>query len=245
MAADFIPVRSKENIDDKEEREGERKSEPTDGGFGKASTMPVLQKPVWKEHRPPKHLSRVTVGALAGGTIISAPKDEKTGDIVDRVGLSGGDRCSPTGTPIRCSNLRLRRCLKAAEHQPLVSRLNSADSVWSFYADLTDVRVMMPSPSRASPSLHPEQGRRYLRGSDGDDFNPPQPSNDTAKEKKVRDVGLEMLGALFVNSRSNKRGTSRLARRGKNANHGLLCLRVTLTRTDTGTIINLSHMCLW
>lgn len=83
MAADFIPVRSKENIDDKEEREGERKSEPTDGGFGKASTMPVLQKPVWKEHRPPKHLSRVTVGALAGGTIISAPKDEKTGQSVN------------------------------------------------------------------------------------------------------------------------------------------------------------------
>lgn len=61
----------------------------------------------------------------------------------------------------------------------------------------------------------------------------------------MRDVGLETLGALFVNSRSNKRRKSRLARRGRDANYGLVCLRVTLTRTDTGTIINLSHMCLW
>lgn len=48
------------------------------------------------------------------------------------------------------------------------------------------------------------------------------------KRKKVRDVGLEMLGALFVNSHSNKRRTSRLARGGRNANYGLLCLRVAL-----------------
>lgn len=65
------------------------------------------------------------------------------------------------------------------------------------------------------------------------------------KKEKVRDVGLETLGALFVNSRSNKRRKRRLARRGRNANYGLVCLRVTLARTDTGTIINLSHMCLW
>lgn len=70
-------------------------------------------------------------------------------------------------------------------------------------------------------------------------------SSQAAKRKKVRDVGLETLGALFVNSRSNKRRKSRLARRGRNANYGLVCLRVTLARTDTGTIINLSHMCLW
>lgn len=61
-----------------------------------------------------------------------------------------------------------------------------------------------------------------------------------AKEgKKVRDVGLEVLGALFVNSRSNKRGTSRLARRGRSANSGLLCLG----GASAATLLNLSHMC--
>lgn len=82
MAEDFIRVCSKENTEDKEEREGERKREPTDGEFGKASAMPVLQKPVWKERRPPKHLSHVTVGAPAAGSIIRAPKNEKTGQSV-------------------------------------------------------------------------------------------------------------------------------------------------------------------
>lgn len=67
MAAVLIRVCSKENIDDKEEREGERKREPTDGGFGKASATPVLQKPVWKERRAPKHFSRVTVRARLQG----------------------------------------------------------------------------------------------------------------------------------------------------------------------------------
>lgn len=63
----------------------------------------------------------------------------------------------------------------------------------------------------------------------------------------MRDVGLEMLGALFVNSHSNKRRTSRLARGGRNANYGLLCLRVAPphSRPATGAIIDLSHMCLW
>lgn len=70
-------------------------------------------------------------------------------------------------------------------------------------------------------------------------------SSQAATKKKVRDVGLETLGVLFVNSCSNKRRKSRLARRGRNANYGLVCLRVTLARTDTGTIINLSHTCLW
>lgn len=41
----------------------------------------------------------------------------------------------------------------------------------TFYSNLTDVQVTASSPSR------PRRGR-YLRGSDGDDFNPPQPSND-------------------------------------------------------------------
>lgn len=57
------------------------------------------------------------------------------------------------------------------------TRLLSPNRV-TFYSNLTDVRVMMPSPSKASPSPYPERRRRYLRGSDGDDFNPPQPSND-------------------------------------------------------------------
>lgn len=50
-----------------EEREGERKREPTDGGFGKARATPVLQKPVWKERRPPKHLSHVDSRGPAAG----------------------------------------------------------------------------------------------------------------------------------------------------------------------------------
>lgn len=57
------------------------------------------------------------------------------------------------------------------------SRLLSPNRV-TFYSNLTDVRVMMPSPSGASASTDPQQRRHYLRGPDGDDFNPPQPSND-------------------------------------------------------------------
>lgn len=57
------------------------------------------------------------------------------------------------------------------------SRLLSPNRV-TFYSNLTDVRVMMPFPSGASASTDPEQRRHYLRGPDGDDFNPPQPSND-------------------------------------------------------------------
>lgn len=69
------------------------------------------------------------------------------------------------------------------------------------------------------------------------------------KKKKVRDVGLETLGALFVNSHSDERRESRLAHRGRNANYGLLCLHVAHAHTPTrwfgATIINLSYMCLW
>ena len=50
-------------------------------------------------------------------------------------------------------------------------------------------------------------------------------------KKKVRDVGLETLGALFVNSHSDERRESRLAHRGRNANYGLLCLHVAHTNT--------------
>lgn len=75
-----------------EEREGERKREPTDGGFGKARATPVLQKPVWKERRPPKHLSHVDSRGPAAGkraaeeNIRASPskkntKNEKTGQV--------------------------------------------------------------------------------------------------------------------------------------------------------------------
>lgn len=48
----------------------------------------------------------------------------------------------------------------------------------TFYSNLTDVRVMIPPLSGASAPFGIRRRRRYLRGSDGDDFNPPQPSND-------------------------------------------------------------------
>lgn len=53
------------------------------------------------------------------------------------------------------------------------------------------------------------------------------------EKKKVRDVGLETLGALFVNSHSDERRESRLAHRGRNANYGLLCLHVAHAHTPT------------
>lgn len=48
----------------------------------------------------------------------------------------------------------------------------------------------------------------------------------TGRKMKKKSEGLETLGALFVNSHSDERRESWLAHRGRNANYGLLCLRV-------------------